>query len=455
MTGRGSANVSSFLAGELAETVLNLLVAAFYLFLLIVYSPILTAAALVSVIIDLIIMKMSSTMLANASAKLQQDSGRLAGTVCAGISITSTLKASGAEPGYISRILGCNAKAVTLEQELNRDQQIINAFPGAVKMITDVLLLLIGSGLVIDGKMTVGMLVAFTAMFGMFSEPVDKLVGFAKNLHTTKADIDRIDDIMRYEKDSAFDETVQKKSMTLKLEGAVELENVSFGYSRLKPPLIVDLSFKIPVGRSIAVVGSSGCGKSTVSKLVSGLYKPWNGRVLFDGIPAENIPNEIINASISTVSQNTTLFSGSVRDNLTMWNENVSENDMIAAARDACIHDLISQKPGGYDFKLTEGASNLSGGQRQRLEIARALTTNPTVLIMDEATSALDPIIEKQIIDNIKRRGCTCVVVAHRLSAIRDCDQIIVISNGSIVQRGSHSDLAASDGPYSEFIKNL
>jgi ABC-type bacteriocin/lantibiotic exporter with double-glycine peptidase domain len=299
------------------------------------------------------------------------------------------------------------------------------------------------------------MLVAFTAMFGMFSEPVDKLVGFAKNLHTTKADIDRIDDIMRYEKDSAFDETVQKKSMTLKLEGAVELENVSFGYSRLKPPLIVDLSFKIPVGRSIAVVGSSGCGKSTVSKLVSGLYKPWNGRVLFDGIPAENIPNEIINASISTVSQNTTLFSGSVRDNLTMWNENVSENDMIAAARDACIHDLISQKPGGYDFKLTEGASNLSGGQRQRLEIARALTTNPTVLIMDEATSALDPIIEKQIIDNIKRRGCTCVVVAHRLSAIRDCDQIIVISNGSIVQRGSHSDLAASDGPYSEFIKNL
>lgn len=452
---KSSANVSSFLAGELAETVLNVLVAAFYLFLLIVYSPILTAAALVSVIIDLIIMKMSSTMLANASAKLQQDSGRLAGTVCAGISITSTLKASGAEPGYISRILGCNAKAVTLEQELNRDQQIINAFPGAVKMITDVLLLLIGSGLVIDGKMTVGMLVAFTAMFGMFSEPVDKLVGFAKNLHTTKADIDRIDDIMRYEKDSAFDETVQKKSMTLKLEGAVELENVSFGYSRLKPPLIVDLSFKIPVGRSIAVVGSSGCGKSTVSKLVSGLYKPWNGRVLFDGIPAENIPNEIINASISTVSQNTTLFSGSVRDNLTMWNENVSENDMIAAARDACIHDLISQKPGGYDFKLTEGASNLSGGQRQRLEIARALTTNPTVLIMDEATSALDPIIEKQIIDNIKRRGCTCVVVAHRLSAIRDCDQIIVISNGSIVQRGSHSDLAASDGPYSEFIKNL
>ena len=192
-----------------------------------------------------------------------------------------------------------------------------------------------------------------------------------------------------------------------------------------------------------------------MSKLVSGLYKPWKGELLFDGIPAEEIPAKVLSASVSTVSQSISLFSGTVRDNLTMWNSNISEADMIAAAKDACIHDLISQKPGAYDYKLTEGAANLSGGQRQRLEIARALATNPTVLIMDEATSALDPIVEKQVMDNIKRRGCTCLVVAHRLSAIRDCDQIMVIDHGRIVQRGSHEELSGIDGQYRRFISNL
>ena len=202
------------------------------------------------------------------------------------------------------------------------------------------------------------------------------------------------------------------------------------------------------------LLGPSGCGKSTVSKVISGLYKPWTGQILFDGIPSETIPNEILNASVSTVSQNITLFSGSVRDNLTLWNKNISEADMVAAAKDACIHDIISQKPGGYDYRLDEGAANLSGGQRQRLEIARALATNPTILIMDEATSALDPIVEKQIMDNIKRRGCTCVIIAHRLSAIRDCDQIIVMESGKIVQRGTHTELALTEGHYQKFIKN-
>ena len=202
-------------------------------------------------------------------------------------------------------------------------------------------------------------------------------------------------------------------------------------------------------------MGSSGCGKSTISKVISGLYTAWSGEVLFDGIPMREIPSEVLSASVSTVSQNIDFFSGSIRDNLTLWNSNVSESDMIAAAKDACIHDIISQKPGAYDFQLSEGASNLSGGQRQRLEIARALVTNPTILIMDEATSALDPIVEKKIVDNIKRRGCTCVIVAHRLSAIRDCDQIIVMEKGKIVQRGTHEELSKVDGHYSTFIKNL
>ncbi len=450
-----NARVSDFLAGDLAETVLNIFVAVFYLILLLVYSPLLTAIALGSVIINIIVMKVTSGQISSTSVKLQQDSGKLAGAVCAGLSITSTLKASGAETEYTGRILGYHAKTIELEQNLSRLQTILNAIPDAVKMLADVLLLLVGGSLVINGKMTIGMLVAFTGLFGSFSEPIDKLVGFAKNIQTTKADINRVEDILKYTADEKFDDTISKRPMSTKLEGSVEMQNIAFGYSRLKPPIVSDFNVKIPCGSSVAFVGASGCGKSTVSKVVSGLYTPWEGELLFDGVPAKEIPNEVISASVSTVSQNITLFSGTVRDNLTMWNSNISESDMIAAAKDACIHDVISQKPGGYDYHLSEGASNLSGGQRQRLEIARALATNPTILVMDEATSALDPVIEKQIVDNIKRRGCTCVIVAHRLSAIRDCDEILVLEKGKIAQRGTHEELAAVDGHYRNFIQNL
>ncbi len=448
-------NVSVFLAGELAETALNIFVAVFYLVLLLIYSPILTAIAIGTVLINLIVVKITSDMLSSASIKLQQDSGKLAGAVCAGLSITSTLKASGAENEYVGRILGYNAKTICTEQKLSKTQQVINAIPDAVKMLGDVLVLIIGGLIVINGDMTVGMLVAFTTLFGSFNEPVDALVGFVKNIQTTKADINRVEDIMKYPLDEKFDASVAKKQVKTKLDGSVELDDIAFGYSKLKDPIVAGFSFKIECGSSIAFVGSSGCGKSTVSKIVSGLYKPWQGRLLFDDVPVEELPNEVLNASVSTVSQNITLFSGSIRDNLTMWNSSISESDMIAAAKDACIHDIISQKPGAYDYKLTEGATNLSGGQRQRLEIARALATNPTVLIMDEATSALDPVVEKKIMDNIKRRGCTCVIVAHRLSAIRDCDQIIVMNRGKIVQRGSHDELAQVDGHYRRFISNL
>ena len=450
-----NSEVSSFLAGDLAETVLNIFVAVFYLILLLIYSPLLTVIALATVAVNIIVVKLTSDMFTNASIKLQQDSGKLTGAVCAGLSITDTLKASGAENEYVSRILGYNAKTICTEQKLTKSQQVINAIPDAVKMIGDVLVLVAGGILVVNGKMTIGMLVAFTALFGSFSDPVDELVGFVKNIQTTKADMSRVQDIMNYPIDEKFDSTIEKEDMKTKLEGRVEVKDIAFGYSKLKPPVVSGFSFSIGCGESIAFVGASGCGKSTVSKIVSSVYKPWEGEVLFDGILSEKIPNGVINASVATVSQNITLFSGTVRDNLTMYNSNISEADMIAAAKDACIHDVISKKPSAYDFKLSEGAANLSGGQRQRLEIARALATNPTILIMDEATSALDPIIEKQIMDNIKRRGCTCIVVAHRLSAIRDCDKIIVMHQGRIAEFGTHDELAIKEGHYKKFISNL
>lgn len=447
-------NVSTFLAGELAETVLNIFVAAFYLILLFIYSPALTLIGIVSVVFSLTVIKCGSEMIADITMKYQQDQGKLTGSVFAGLNITATLKASGAENEYISRIMGSYAKTILLEQKLGKRQEILNAIPQAVGEVTNVLVLMFGGVLVIRGSITSGMLVAYTSLLSSFIEPVNKLAEFVKQIQTLKADMSRVEDIMKYEEDRKFRE-IEKEPMTLKLEGEVCLKDISFGYSILEKPLVEDFHFDLPIGGSIAFVGASGCGKSTVSKIVSGLYLPWGGEVLLDSVPAEKIPKEILSSSISTVSQEITLFSGSIRDNLTMWNHSIMETDIVNAAKDACIHDVITSKPGAYDFKLTEGGGNLSGGQRQRLEIARALVTNPSILIMDEATSALDPVVEKEILDNIKRRGCTCIIVAHRLSAIRDCDEIIVMERGKIIQRGTHEELAAAEGHYQRLIQNI
>ena len=385
---------------------------------------------------------------------MQQDQGKMIGSVFAGLNITSTLKASGTENEYVGRIQGYYAKTILLEQKLGKQQQILNAIPAVANEISNVLVMMVGGILVINGEMTAGMLVAYSSLLGSFTQPVNQLVGFIQKIQTLKADMSRVEDIMKYEEDSKFAEQ-EMVSMSEKLTGEIELKDISFGYSILEKPLVEGFNFHLPCGSSIAFVGASGCGKSTVSKIVSGLYMPWTGEILMDGVESKRIPKEILSSSVSTVSQNITLFSGTIRDNLTMWNKNILDEDMVKAAKDACIHEAITAKPGAYEFMLAEGGTNLSGGQRQRLEIARALVTNPSILIMDEATSALDPIVEKEIIDNIKRRGCTCVIVAHRLSAIRDCDEIIVMERGKIVQRGTHQELAAKEGHYQRLIQNI
>ena len=445
--------VNDFLAGELAETVLNVLVAIFYLIILILYSPIMTVIGLANTVVLLLIVFFTNKVISSMSMKMQITGGKLYGTVCAGLNIVDTIKASGAEAPYTERVQGYQAKNAVLEQEMGKFQQIIGVLPEAAGAITDVLLLLIGGKLVIEGKITMGMLVAFNSLFDSFSEPVNKLVGFVRKIQTMKANINRVEDILKHETEK--EKKLDKKSKAAsKLNGDVALEGVSFGYSKLKPPLIQDFAFNLNSGEMIAFVGASGSGKSTVAKIVSGLYHPWDGRVLLDGQDMEQIPDSIIHASISTVDQNISVFSGTIRDNITMWNSAILEADIDKAAKDACIYDFIMSLPGGYDYMLTESATNLSGGQRQRLEIARALVTQPTILIMDEATSALDPITEKKILDNVKRRGCSCVIVAHRLSAFRDANIIVVMKNGKVVETGNHEQLLSKDGYYRDLVQN-
>lgn len=298
------------------------------------------------------------------------------------------------------------------------------------------------------------MLTAFTSLFDSFIEPVNKLVTFAQKIQTMKASISRVEDVQKYPEDPQYEQAGEKDQRQKKLNGEIELRDISFGYSPLTPALVDHFNFHLYSGETIAFVGPSGCGKSTVSKIVSGLYHPWDGQVLLDGVPMDKISKSCLNASIATVSQDIILFSGTIRDNITMWNSAILEKDMIQAAKDACIHEDIISFSGGYDYILNENAMNLSGGQRQRLEIARALATKPSILVMDEATSALDPVVEEQVLNNIRRRGITCVIVAHRLSAFRDCNQIVVMKDGKIIQRGTHRSLMAEEGIYKTFVQN-
>ncbi len=447
-------NISIFLTSEIGQTVLNIFTAAFYIILMAMYSPLLTLAGLCLVAIGIIIMKRSADAISDLTMKMQIDLGKFFGVLAAGLTITSTLKALGNENVFVEKLQGYYTKNGLSEQELGFKQESMNAIPEISGILTSIVVLVLGGVLVIRGSMTAGTLTAFTALLASFSQPVTQLALFIQNLQSTKADLSRVDDIMRYKEDEKF-LPHDKEKMTEKLIGDIRLEDISFGYNLLDDPLIEDFSFDLTCGSSIAFVGASGCGKSTMSKICSGLYTPWSGRIFYDGVPVERIPNEVLALSISTVTQNVSLFSGTIRENLTMWNKYIPYPDIVQACKDACIHDVITSKPGAYEYRISAGGTNLSGGQRQRLEIARALATNPSILIMDEATSALDPIVEKQIIDNIKRRGCTCVIVAHRLSAIRDCDEIIVMDQGKIVQRGTHEELKELEGHYKRLVQTM
>lgn len=450
--------VSKLLAGDLANSFLNVIVIIFYAVVMFTYDVLLTTIGIITAVLNLVALQYVAKKRKDGNRQLINENGKLIGTTMSGISMIETLKASGRESEFFSTWSGYLTKVMLAEQKLSLITKKLNVIPPFLLSVNTALILGIGAYRVMNGDLTVGMLVAFMFLMSNFINPVLQLVGVGSMLQETEGDMNRIDDVLKYKIAEEFKpehQVVQHNDhLPQKLLGRVDIKNLTFGYITTADPLIEDFSMYLKPGGRVALVGGSGSGKSTLAKIIAGLHQPWTGEIQFDGKERMKIERSILTSSLAMVNQNILLFEGSVNNNISFWDDSIDEKDIIQAAKDADIHDMIASRKDTYDAPIMERGANLSGGQRQRMEIARALATNPSILIMDESTSALDPNSEKIVMDNIKRRGCTCLIVAHRLSTIRDCDEIVVMDRGKIAQRGSHDELIKDEnGVYANLIK--
>jgi NHLM bacteriocin system ABC transporter peptidase/ATP-binding protein len=480
--------IAELIGGDLAVAVVSLGTMLVYALVMAGHDLLLAGLAVLFASLNLIAFVLVARHLSDGSQRLLQDESRLIGVATQGLQMMDAIKAGGTEDLFFSRWAGFLTKAINSEQTLSRVRVFLDGTPTLLSMLGAASILILGGFRVMEGRITIGTLVAFQALLTSFSAPLIDLVRLGSQLPEASADITRLDDILTHEIDADFSATAPtalplppvveppvppppRSSATavaaaapafhqivgtnqIKLTGRVQIRDLTYGYVPTAAPLIRGFSLDIEPGQRIALVGASGSGKSTVGKLIAGLYRPWSGDILFDGVSMQAIPRQVLRGSVALVDQDIVLFSGSISDNISLWDPTMPEDRIIRAAHDARIHDDIAARPENYAFHLAEGGRNFSGGQRQRIELARALASEPAVLILDEATSALDTTNEKQIIDNVRRRGCSCIIIAHRLSTIRDCDEILVLDQGVVVERGQHQALYDAKGRYRHLVES-
>ena len=443
------------LSDEAATAALDSLVALFYLALLFQYSVLLTFVGLSVCAVQLGVFLYMRRRLTDLTMGIQKDMGKAFGAAAGGLMMIESIKATGSESDLFTKWMGYHAKVVVAAQEAQCWSLKVRLIPNILVGINSALIITVGGFSIMDGLMTAGVFTAFQNLMGLFMEPFQKLLQLGNLLQTTETQMQRLNDVRRYKTDSLnYPDKNQTVSFTGdRLSGELELKDISFGYSPLNPPLLEHFDMKMEPGDWVAVVGSSGSGKSTLAKIITGLYEEWSGEIRFDGVKRREIPRAVLVNSVSSVDQDIFQITGTIQENIALFDRSIKKSDIIEAAKDACIHDDILRIEGGYDAEVSEGGLNFSGGQRQRLEIARALAGNPSLLVLDEATSALDPLTEQTLLANLRRRGCSCFIVAHRLSTIRDADEIIVLDHGKIVERGKHHEMMKHDGPYRRLIE--
>lgn len=436
-----------------APLALNTIMMVFYLVVMLRYSLWLTIIGIISILINVSMSQIISAKRVNITRTQMRDMGKLEGATVTGIEMIETIKASGAENGFFEKWSGYQAGVNTQSVKFSKINNYLGAIPAIVLSLTGTAVLIMGVYLVMQGKFSVGMIMAFQGFLTGFTSPAQSLISASQTVQEMRTNMERVQDILEYPIDDVFSEENDIDEYD-KLRGELVMKDVTFGYSRLEEPLIKGFDLHLKPGSRVAFVGSSGCGKSTLSKLLSGLYKPWSGEILFDGKPLSEINRSVFTGSVAVVDQDVILFEDTISENIRMWDGAIEDFEVIMAARDAQIHEDIMEREGGYSYKLVEGGKDLSGGQRQRLEIARVLAGDPTIIIMDEATSALDAKTEYEVVNSIKNRGITCIIIAHRLSTIRDCDEIIVLDKGRVVERGTHDELYSKGGMYTSLVSN-
>ena len=447
--------VSNLLSNQLAINLLNIVQVAFFLFIMFQYDVVLSVLAIGIALINVIVLRTMANKRKNANVKFLQDEGKLMSASMGGLQSMETLKATGRESDFFEMWSGYEAKTINTMQSMGMLTSTMKVIPIFLSTMTNTIVLSVGSFRIMDGYLTIGMFVAFQLLMKYFLEPVTALVDLGVKYQDAEGQMNRIDDVLKYPTDPVigkFKDDYKLENIGKKLTGNVEFKEVNFGYNPRAKAFIKNVNLILEPGKRVAVVGGSGSGKSTIAKLLCGVYEPWEGNIFFDGKTFEEIPRQVMINSLSLVDQDIFLFEGSVKENIALWDNSIEDHDIINASKDAAIHEIITARQRGYDNGIEEGGSNFSGGQQQRIEIARALATNPSILVLDEATSALDPTTEKLINDAILSRGCSCLTIAHRLSTIRDCDEIIVMEKGEIVQRGTHNEMIDTEGAYRNLV---